>query len=94
MSHSSSTRTIYTIGWNDRATSPLRQPTYDAEEDPNKHCDSELQRDVDDTAATLKPEELEPVEQEEPEREVSSRTNIAKIARKWSKPDKHGHMNG
>ncbi|GKG52192.1 hypothetical protein Tco_0547067, partial [Tanacetum coccineum] len=51
----------------------MRQPTYDAEEDLSKHCDSELHRDVDDTASTLKPEESEPVEQEEPERKVSSR---------------------
>ncbi|GKC70243.1 hypothetical protein Tco_1116126 [Tanacetum coccineum] len=72
-----------------RTTStPFRQPAHDSEEDPNEHWDSDLQRDVDDTATTLasveaelaipeesepfEQEESEPEEQEEPKHEVSS----------------------
>ncbi|GJT91775.1 hypothetical protein Tco_1080620 [Tanacetum coccineum] len=73
MSRSTSTRTIYIVTKYDRSNSPFRQPAHDSEEDPNKHWDSDLQRDVDDTATTPAsveaelaiPEESEPFEQEE-----------------------------
>ncbi|GKD45539.1 hypothetical protein Tco_1270184 [Tanacetum coccineum] len=62
MSRSTSTRTIYVVAEYDRFNSPVRQLAYDSDEDPSEHWDSDLQRDVDDTATTPAPVEPEPAE--------------------------------
>ncbi|GKD29579.1 hypothetical protein Tco_1240357, partial [Tanacetum coccineum] len=60
ISRSTSTRIIYTVAEYDCPNIPIRQHAYDYEEDPNEHWDSDLQRDIDDTATTLTPVEATP----------------------------------
>ncbi|GJX73573.1 hypothetical protein Tco_0312168 [Tanacetum coccineum] len=55
MAHSTFPRTIYTFGEYDPTDSPVRQPTFDSDKDPNEHWDSDLQRGVVDTVATPEP---------------------------------------
>ncbi|GJT46848.1 hypothetical protein Tco_0955563 [Tanacetum coccineum] len=67
ISRSTCTRTIYTIAEYDRPNIPVGQHAFDSEEYPSEHWDSDLQRDINDTAATPMPVEAEPARIEESE---------------------------